>query len=191
MERGNSGIILAILIMNHLILTGLIAASLFIAGCRKQPPSTTNPAASPPASTAATSAPTGAQSALTAWQQGDQTAAVSNFLATDWSARPLFAEGSTLNLSETQFKALTDADRQAKSVEMMAQLATLKQLAQAMVQSGQRAVAQGDPAQARKRFTSLKECGAALRNPTCLQLVQLVGKSFEQLADAELAKLGQ
>ena len=128
---------------------------------------------------------------MTAWQQGDKPKAVSSFVETDWSSRPLFASGSTLSLTENQFKALSDAERQAKSGEMMSQLDSLKKLASAVAQSGRDAAAKGDTAQARKHFTSLKECGTALDSPDCLRLVQLVGQAWKKMADTELAKIPQ
>ncbi len=124
---------------------------------------------------------------MTAWQQGDIPKAVSSFVETDWSSRPLFAAVSTLSLTEDQFKALSDAERQAKSAEMMSQVESLKKLGLAVAQAGRDAAAKGDTAQARKYFTSLKQCGTALESPDCLSLVQIVGKSFKKLADTELA----
>ena len=129
--------------------------------------------------------------ALTAWERGDKATAVSSFLAADWSARPLFAAASTLGLSEAQFRALSDSDRQARSGEMMTQLDSLKKLASAVAGAGRDAASKGDVALARKYFTSLKECGTALDSPDCLDLVRLVGRSFKKLADTELAKIGQ
>ena len=166
-----------------------MAATILIAGCGKKSPSSS--ATPPPALADAASSSPAAQPALTAWRQGDKTAAVSSFLAADWSARPLFATDSSLSLSESQFKALSDAERQTKSTDMMAQIASLKQMAQAVLQAGHNAVSMGDPTQARKYFTSLKQCGTALESPDYMQLVQLVGKAFEKMADTELAKLGQ
>lgn len=128
---------------------------------------------------------------MTAWQQGDKATAVSSFLAADWSARPLFAVGSTLSLSEDQFKALSDADRQVKSTEMMAQIDSLKQLAAAVAQAGRDAASNGDATLAQKYFTSLKQCGTALDSPDSLRLVQLVGQAFKKMSDKESAKTGQ
>jgi hypothetical protein len=175
--------------MKNITITGIMAATILIAGCGKKSPSSS--ATPPPAQTDAASSSPAAQTALTAWQQGDKTAAVSSFLAADWSARPLFATGSTLNLSEAQFMALSNADRQAKSDEMMPQLRSLKQLAQAVVQAGHDAASKGDATQARKYFTSLKQFGTALEGPDCMQLVQLFGKTFVKMSDAELTKTGQ
>jgi hypothetical protein len=175
--------------MKNTIITVIMAAAILTAGCGRKP---SGSSATPPtqAEAASSSSPV-SQPALAAWQQGDKAAAVSSFVAADWSARPLFAAGSVLSLSEDQFKALSDADRQAKSAEMMAQLVSLKQLAAAVIQAGQDAASKGDVTQVRKYFTSLKQCGTALARPDCLSLVQLVGQSFIKRADTELAKIGQ
>jgi len=159
--------------MKNAIITGVMAAIILMAGCgKKSPSSSTTP---PPAQADAASSSPVAQPALTAWQQGDKAAAVSSFLAADWSAHPLFAAGSTLSLSESQFKALSDAERQAKSTEMTAQLASLKQLAAAVAQAGLDAASKDDAPQARKDFTSLKQFGAALESSDYMLIVQLVG----------------
>ena len=174
--------------MKNTTIIGVMAATILIVGCgKKSPDSSTAPS---PAKTDAAAASPAAQPSLTAWQQGDKAAAVSNFLAADWSVRPLFTTGSALNLSEAQFKALSDADRETKSRDMTSQLASLKQLAQAVVQAGRDAAAKGDAVQARKDLTSLKQFGTALEGPESMLLVQLVGKSFVKMSDTELAKMG-
>ena len=160
-----------------------MAATVLMAGCGKKSPGSSITPPPVPAN-AALSSPV-APPALAAWQQGDKAAAVSNFVAADWGTRPLFAAGSPLSLSEDQFKALSDAERQARSGDMMSQIASLKQLAQAVVQAGHDAASKGDAAQARKYFTSLKECGTALESPDCLQLIQLIGKAFVKMSDDE------
>jgi hypothetical protein len=168
--------------MKTTTIIAVLTVSLLLAGCGKK--------TTPPSSNPSTAAPV-TESAMTAWQQGDTPKAVSSFVETDWSSRPLFAASSTLSLTEYQFKALSDAERQAKSAEMMSQLGSVKKLAAAVAQAGRDAAAKGDTAQARKYFTSLKECGTALESPDCLSLVQLVGKAFKKLADTELAKIPQ
>ncbi len=169
-----------------------MAASILLAGCGKK--ESASGSSAPPKKQESEAAPAGAavaQPALTAWQQGDKSTAVSSFLEADWSARPLFASGSTLNLSEDQFKALPAADRQAKSGEMMSQLDSVKKLAAAVAQAGREAASKGDTPQARKCFASLKQCGTALDSPDRLRIVQLVGQAFKKMADTELAKVGQ
>lgn len=177
--------------MRTQIVSGMMAAAILLAGCSKKDGSSggSAPPKKQPADAASAAAPI-THAAMTAWQQGDKSAAITSFLEADWSARPLFASGSTLSLSEDQFKALSNADRQAKSNEMLPQISALKQLAAAVAQTGRDATSKGDAAQARKCFTSLKQCGTALDSPDRLLLVQFVGQAFKKLADAELAKVG-
>jgi hypothetical protein len=191
--------------MKIVIVMGVMAASVLLGGCGKKnglSVSSTSPAkaqtetdASSPATFTQTQAHVAAspvtQPVLTAWQEGDKSAAISRFLNADWSARPIFAAGMVLSLNEAQFKALPDADRQLKSDEMMAQLDLMKQLAAAVAQAGRDAVAQSAAAQARKCFTSLKQFGTALDSADRLQLVQIVGRVSKKMADNELAKMGQ
>ena len=164
--------------------TATLALSVLLIGCGKK-------AALPSSTQPTTTATPGAQPAITAWQQGDKAAAVHSFVDADWSTRPLFASGSVLNLSEDQFKALSNDERKAKASEMTLQLDALKKLAAAVADSARDAASKGDNAQARKYFTALKQCGSALDSPDCLSLVQLVGKAFKKMADAELAKIPQ
>jgi hypothetical protein len=154
--------------------TVIVAAILFI-GCSKK-------AVSTPGSTVAAST--------------TNSEVVTKFLATDWSARPLFPSGSVLNLSEGQFRSLATATEQTNSNPVMiselemSQLADLKKSAMAVIEAGNKAEASGDVAQAREYFMSVKQCGEALDNTNCLDLVRLVGRAFEKKAGAELAKIG-
>lgn len=158
----------------------VLATSLLLVGCGKQ--------SALPSSTPSTVAPV-TQSVMTAWQQGDKTAAVAGFVETDWSARPLFASDSMLSLSEDKFKALSNSERQAKSSKMFQQIDSLKRLAAAVAQAGQDAAAKGDAAQARKHLTSLREFGSAIDTSNSLALLRLVGQAEKKRADREMSKL--
>ena len=155
-----------------------VLAATLLAGCGKKPVSPS----SPPSRAAPVTQP-----AMTAWQQGDKTGAVSSFVETDWSGRPLFPSDSTLSLTEDQFKALSNW--QSKKSEMMPQVESLKQLAATVAQAGRDAAAKGDAAQARKHFAALKECGAALDTSDSLALVRLIGQGMKKRADTEMSKL--
>jgi hypothetical protein len=129
------------------------------------------------------------QPVLSAWEQGDAATAVSRFVQTDWSARPLFPIGSALSLSEKEFQALPAAQRDAKGSELTAQAGVLKQLTTAVAQAGREAATKRDFNQARKHFTSLKQYGEALDAPDSLMLIKLVGRSVKRMAETELGKL--
>jgi hypothetical protein len=160
--------------------TSIAAAimGLFLVGCTKQTPPVVS-----------TKAPV-AQPAMTAWQQGDTAAAISNFVQTDWTQRPLFASDSTLSLTEDQFKALSAAERESRATELT-RVDAFRQLAKAVAEAGRDAAAKGDTTQARKYFASLQQCGTALGDSNCLAIVQLVGKAVKKIGDTEMAKVGQ
>jgi hypothetical protein len=168
--------------MKTTALGAVLAASLLFAGCGQQPP--------PPAATPSAAVPV-TQSALAAWQEGDQAAAVSRFVEADWNSGLLFSSSSALSLTEDQFKALSNAERQAKSAEMLPQIEALKRLATAVTQAGRDAASKGDTALARKYFTSLKGCGTALDTSNSLALVRLVGQGLKKRADTEMSTLAQ
>jgi len=141
--------------MKYTTISAIMAASILVTGFGKKSPGVS---ATPPpaqADVAPSSSPI-SQPALTAWQQGDKAAAVSSFLAADWTARPLFAADSPLSLTESQFAALSAADRQAKSGVVAAQLDSFKQLAAAVRQAGSDAASKVDAAQARKILDAKK-----------------------------------
>jgi hypothetical protein len=158
-----------------------VTAGLCLGGCAKQAPS----GSTAPAKASA------AQPAVAAWQQGDTAAAVSNFVQADWTRGPLFASNSTLSLSEAQFKALSDAERESRSGELTSQVNAFRKLASAVAETGRTAAVKGDTAQARKYFASLQQCGTALEGSNCLAIVQLVGKAVKRMGDVEMAKIAQ
>lgn len=170
------------------VLSILLAAMLVIgasAGCGK----TGDP--KPKASLPANHPPPVAEAILATWAQGDSAAAVRQFLETDWSARPLFAPGSAMNLSEAQFKALPTAEREAKAAEVQSHLATVRKLAGAVAEAGRAAAAKRDDAMARKHFAALEQLGGALDSPDSMVIVKLVGQALKKMATAETAKLPQ
>jgi len=156
-----------------------------LAGCGK--PGNSNQKASPPANLQ----PPAAEGILKTWEQGDSTGAVQQFVEADWSARPLFSPGSPMNLSESEFKALSAVQREAESAEVVERLAVLKKVARAVTQAGHDAAAKKDMALARKHFTALDQFGGALDEPNSMLIVKLVGQALKKLAAAETAKLPQ
>jgi len=171
--------------MQFLLLT-VTVLTLAVVGCRKQ---------TPPVITATPVA----QPALTAWLQGDRAGAVSNFLAADWTAGPLFAPDAILSLTETEFSRQVKpgwisgfehtARMEAAREQMFKELATLKQLAAAVAQAGRDAAATNDLTLARKHFTSLQRCAAALDTTNSLRILRLDAQAIKKRAGSELATL--
>ena len=169
-------------LMKTTIISTVFLLSVTLVGCSKK--------SSPPGSRLSAGPPV-AHAVLAAWQQGDRSGAISNFVQTDWRNRPLFASSYVLSLTEDQYKALSNSEREARSREITSQISSLKQLAQAVMQAGRDAAAKGDTAQARKYFTSLQDFGAAVGGSDSMLIVQLVGKAIRKMGDTELAKVQQ
>jgi hypothetical protein len=162
-----------------------------LAGCEKQadPRATSASDAKARASTVPALQPS-----LAAWQKGNQAAAVSNFVQADWNSRPLFPVDSRLNMTEEEFRSrvrslFTPESVNAMGTNLFAELEPIKRLAAAVGQAGQKAAAERDYAKARKYFTALQQCGAALDSTNSLALLQAVGQGLKSRADLELNKL--
>jgi hypothetical protein len=158
----------------------------------RQAPVANKPPPPPPPTVSGDSAATSSlmEPMLAAWQQDDHPLALRRFTEANWNARPLFAPGSLLGLSESQFTAFSPADRTAKLNDMLKQVGILQQLVRAVLQAGTEAAEKKDSVEARKYFTSLKQCGSALDEGDTLAIVKQVGQMAKKRADAELAKLG-
>jgi hypothetical protein len=166
----------------------VLVLGIAIVGCGKQPVS----------KVATTGA---AQPALNAWQQGDRVSAISNFVAANWSTRPLFQPGTILSLTEAEFTGQAQPARivgfvstgniEALQKQMMNELGPLKKLASAVAQAGRDAAASNDIALARKHFESLQQFGIALDTTNSLKILRLDGQAIKRKAEAELAQLTQ
>jgi hypothetical protein len=170
--------------MKYLIMAGVIAATILLVGCGKKNSSSE--------SSATLSSLPALQPALKAWLSGDKSTAITDFLALDWSARPLFEVGSPLSRSDDQMHAVrarSEADYHTESYAITTQLAYLKQLAALVRDAGFDAVSKGDAAQAQKYFTSLKQFGTALDRPDYTLIVQFTGRAYEQYADTGMQKI--
>jgi hypothetical protein len=91
--------------MNKYTLAAWAALALMgagLTGCSKPSDPAVNPPPPKGQQEAASATTSVMQSVLMVWRQGDESASVKRFVETDWSARPLFAPGSTWSLSEDQ-----------------------------------------------------------------------------------------
>jgi len=138
----------------------------------------------------ATGKPAPLDQVLASWQQGDQAGAIQRFLETDWKSSSAIGARSPLSHRESELPGMSAAARDKLAKEVMAQLSDLKALARAVRDQGQ-AAAGTDPAQARRCFAKLEECGAALDKPEGMKIVQLVGQALRKMAAAQSAKPGK
>lgn len=158
-------------------------------GCGKEGgPAGKSPATNAPAQTGILSTKPPLERILAAWQLGDTTKAIQQFLEADLKSRPVFSSGSPLSLRESDLPGMSQTEREKLLAEVHAQVNDLKQLAAAMRDKGQ-AAARSDPALARRCFTKLDELSAALGQPEGLKIVQLLGQAIRKMPAAESAKL--
>lgn len=120
--------------------------------------------------------------AMTLWRAGKKDEAAVQFLAVDFSKRPLFPSGSVLNFTEAQFIALPQAARDKMAKPMQDDLQTLKQIAAHVRAAGEAAKTAGDTTKATQCSTQLQKCGDAFDQPDSLALRKLVGKAFKKMA---------
>jgi hypothetical protein len=128
-------------------------------------------------------------STMEAWQAGDKQSAIRLFLDVDWSVRPLFDPYRILSLSEQQFVALPEAQHKTRAKEIKKESESFRRLTVAVFEAGRAAAAKGETIKARKIFRSIKQCGAALDNPSCLRPLQIVGEDLKKKADTALHAL--
>lgn len=118
--------------------------------------------------------------AMKHWQAGNKDDALKEFVAVDFTQRPLFPKGSVLAYSETEFMALPRAVNEKIHPQILSEIRPLKGLALHVKEASVAAQNQGDKAKADKYLLQLQRCGEALDHPNSLALLQVVGKGFKR-----------
>ncbi len=93
------------------------------------------------------------------------------------------------DITEPQFVALPQAEREALREKMLAGLVVLRKIARELDRRAREAAAAGDPERAAKLLEVMKRLGAANRGPEVTRLVDLVGQAIEKLAERGLSEL--
>jgi hypothetical protein len=114
--------------------------------------------------------------------RGDANAAVDAFLGLDLAQRKLFASGSALAYSESEFVELPAAAREKLSQQAIIDVEPIKRLATEVRSRRNAARAAGDTALAEKCNAQLARLGERLEGPDNLKLTQLVGKAVSRMA---------
>lgn len=175
-------------------ITSCLAAAILLSACGKKAAAPASGAQSPGASApseaaSSSSAMPVSEPAISAMGEGNTDAAVRDFVNADWSARPLFTTGSSLNLSEAQFEAIPQAEREKNHEDVSGVINALRQTATATVRAAHEAAAKGDKETARKYLEAVKNCGQALDKPDRLNVLIILGQSMQRDADRELSHL--
>jgi len=123
---------------------------------------------------------------LAAWLGGNKGEAVKQFLQMRWQDPSVFAGIPVLFMSEQQFATLPQAQRDPVSQQAQQLSATIRDIARAVISSGEAAAASGDAAGAKAKFEAVQQFGQALAAPERLLIIQLVGKAVVKLAQEKL-----
>ena len=124
---------------------------------------------------------------LFAWNTGKRGDAVNQFLQLNWQDPAVFQGVPVLAMSEQQFAALPQAQRDAVSQQAQQISQTARDLARAVIATTDTFVASGNAVGAKSRLEAVQQFGQALAAPERLQVIQLVGKAISQLAQEKLS----
>lgn len=124
---------------------------------------------------------------LAAWNTGKRGDAVNQFLQLNWQNPAVFQGVPVLAMSEQQFAALPQAQRDAVGQQAQQLCRTARDLARAVIDTTDTFVASGNAPGAKSRLEAVRQFGQALGAPERLQIVQLVGKAITQLAQEKLS----
>ena len=123
------------------------------------------------------------------WDAGQAKDAVDIFVNFSWNSPDLYDKGSIFLLSEKEFVAFSQAERDSISQKSMKMMASLRPLARQVVTEGQTYENEGKTDIARKYFLSVRQCGESLNNDKHLLSVKMVGKAIQELGTKKLNEL--
>jgi len=123
---------------------------------------------------------------LFTWNKGSKDAAVKQFLQMHWQDSSVFQGIPVLTMSEQQFAGLPQAQRDSVTQQAQQMSTIIRDIARAVISSGEAAAASGDAAGAKASFESVQQFGQALAAPEHLLIIQLVGKAVVKLAQEKL-----
>lgn len=120
--------------------------------------------------------------AMKLWQAGNKDDALKEFVAVDFTQRPLFPKGSVLAYSETEFVALPRAVSEKIGPQILAEIRPLKGLALHVKEAAVAAQDQGEQGKADKYLLQLKRCGQALGHPDSLAILRTFERMFARMS---------
>jgi hypothetical protein len=116
------------------------------------------------------------ETAIKLWEKGNKSEAIEEFITIDWQKTEHFSQSSVFRLSEQEFAALSENERNAKMPLVMQGLSTMKHLCKAVIEKGKTS----DTPE--KYYTAAHEFGVMLSSQDKLMIVQITGKAVKALA---------
>ena len=118
---------------------------------------------------------------LVTWNSGKKDEAIQQFVAIRWDDPAAFQGIPILTMTEPQFATLSQVQRDQVAQQAQDLLKVIREMAKAVVATGDNMAAAGNAAGAKACFESVERFGQALAGPDHLSIVQLVGKAVTQL----------
>ena len=135
------------------------------------------------------SPPSALKDVLAIWEADDKDAAADQFVLIPWDDASVFQSYASLSMSEEQFLALPQDQRQAIVDESRSVITSIRALARHMLTSAEGLAESGAKTKAQAYCLSVALCGKRMSEPTQLQITQLMGKSMANQAQIKLTAI--
>jgi hypothetical protein len=126
---------------------------------------------------------------LTSWTSGEKDAASEQFVSIDWTDTSIFNEIYLLQMSETQFVALSANERNGLLKEAYELMNTMREIMFHVVSKAKEFTDSGDSAKAKQYLSSVRQHGVALFGPDHLAVVRDYGRAATEYADRKLSEI--
>ncbi len=133
--------------------------------------------------------PSALKDVLAIWEADDKDAAADQFVLIPWDDASVFQSYASLSMSEEQFLALPQDQRQAIVDESRSVITRLRALARHMLASAEALAESGAKTKAQAYCLAVVLCGKRMSGPNQLQITQLMGKSMANQAQIKLTAI--
>lgn len=126
---------------------------------------------------------------LACWQEDRKQDAAAGFLALDWKASVPFSALPALSLSEGQFAALPQGQREGLAQNALGLSKDIREMTRYFVEQAKAAKAENKLEEAKLYQAGLMELGKILSGNDKLKLIQMIGKAVQGYTQKELGDL--
>jgi hypothetical protein len=126
---------------------------------------------------------------LACWKEGRKQDAATGFLALDWKSSTPFSALPALSLSEGQFAALPQGQRESLAQNALGLSRDIREMTRYFVEQAKAAKAENKLEEAKLYHSGLMELGKILSGDDKLKLIQMIGKAVQGFTQKELGEL--
>jgi hypothetical protein len=126
---------------------------------------------------------------LACWKEGRKQDAAAGFLALDWKNSTPFSALPALSLSESQYAALPQGQRESLAQDALGLTKDIREMTRYFVEQAKAAKAENKLEEAKLYHSGLMELGKILSGDDKLKLIQMIGKAVQGFTQKELGDL--